>query len=499
MSGPKEMDGKKVEGNFLSHQVIFEDVAENPEHLKILREWLESYKISELISFDQKGEMILDQDIKDLIPEIFETVGNSPFVNGHNMKDLKLPEALDYFKEREFAQKEDNVKKENSMFYGGQYLRDVMKENDGVRLFSPDETYSNRLQAVFEATKRQWQFPIKKNDIDYGKSGKVIEILSEHLLFGMLWGYTLSGRRGFFASYESFAQIVASMVDQYVKFLNAGRRAEFRGDVPSLNIILSSLLERQDHNGYSHQNPSLISNNLDRDLDILNVYFPVDKNIMTLTMEKVLQGKKGVNIIVAGKKMTRTWFSREEAKKLVNDGLIILDKISDENPDLVVATAGDYVTEEAIVGLKLFKERFPQIKVRFVNFFKLDILLEENKSISNQKILEDYLTEEGGIVFNYHGYESDIKKLLFGYNLSERIIINGYRESGSTTSPFDMKARNGLSRFHLVANLADLAQRKNLISADEFNKVLKEMENFLIEEKEYIIKNKVDPDWIKNW
>ncbi len=498
MGAPKSVDGNKVSGNYLSHQVIFEDVAENKEHLKILEQWLKGYKVDELISFNEKGGIELDQDIKDFLPDKCRALGNFDVLNGHYFDKFDLPDIDDYFVEQERGVACKNVKKENSMYLAGTYLREVMKKND-IMIFSPDETYSNRLQAVFEVTKRQWQFPIKKQDLDFGSEGKVIEILSEHVLFGMLWGYTLMGRAGFFTTYEAFAPIISSMLDQYVKFLNASRKAKFRGDIPSLNIILSSLLERQDHNGYSHQNPSLISNNLDRDLDLINIYFPADKNMMIHALEKSLNKKNNVNIIVAGKKITRTWLNKDEAEELSKKGIGIFNFISDEDPDIVLVTAGDYVTEESVIGLKLFKERYPNIKVRFVNIFQLDILGGKDGGYAKEEIIDKYFTKDKGIIFNYHGYPASIKKLLFDYNLSDRIIINGYLEKGSTTSPFDMKARNGLSRFHLFKDLAGMALREGLIDEKEFNEVNKEMDSLFEEEKKYIIKNKVDPDFIKNW
>ncbi|MCK5588707.1 MAG: phosphoketolase family protein [Candidatus Pacebacteria bacterium] len=497
MSGVETVDGKKVKGNYLSHQVVFDDVANNEEYLKQLEEWLQSYKISELISFDEEENIVLDKDIQKLIPEKERTLGYGKYAHGGN-PEISLPNLEDFLSEKNFKI-QNPIKKENSMFFAGKYLSEVLEKNDNLRIFSPDETYSNRIQEIFKSTKRAWQLPIKSFDEDLAGEGKVIEILSEHLLFGMLWGYVLSGRFGYFVSYEAFAQIIASMADQYVKFLHASKNVHFRKDVPSLNIILSSLLERQDHNGYSHQNPSLIANNLDRDSDLVNIYFPADRNMMIYAMEKTLKTKNQLNIIVAGKKMSRVWLDKEESKELAENEIGIFNFISDQNPDLVVATAGDYITEEAIVGVKLFKEKFPNIKVRFVNFFKIDILSEKNHKISSEDILENYLTKNKGIVFNYHGYTSSIKKLLFDYDIADRIIVNGYEEEGSTTSPFDMKARNGLSRFNLVADLSTLAYNQNLIKEEEFKNITKEMANILVEEKEYIIKNKVDPDWIKKW
>ena len=496
-TGIEELDGKKVTGNYKSHQVVFanqKDLSENPKHLEKLDEWFSSYKIDELISFKENDEAILDEEIQRLLPKGERRLGVSKYAHGEINQDIKLPIFDDIFVEQE------NVKEEglSSMHEAGKYMRDVMKENNNLRLFSPDETYSNKLAYVFEVTKRQWQLPVKNFDEDFGTSGKVIEVLSEHLLFGMLWGYTLSGRYGYFVSYEAFAQIVASMADQYVKFLHVARDVKFRKKVPAMNVILSSLLERQDHNGFSHQNPSFISNTLDRDNDIVNVYFPADKNIMKLAMEKTLQSKNSFNIIVAGKKMKRTWLDKNEAKILVGQGVSVWEKYSDENPDIVIATAGDYAVEETMAGLKMLKEKIPSAKIKFVNFFKLDILSGKDQ-LTQENILKNYLTEDLPIIFNYHGYTATIKKLLFDYNLSERIIINGYEENGSTTSPFDMRARNGLSRMHLVQDVAESLEKVGKISLEEREKIHREMDEMLDWEKNYVIEHKVDPDSIKNW
>lgn len=497
LSGIKELDGVKIEGNCKAHQVVFanqKDLSENPEHLKIFNDWMASYKIEELISFDENGGVVLDEDIQKMIPEGDRKIGSSKYAHGENTQDIKLPIFDEIFVEQERVVETGD----SSMHEAGKYMRDVMKENDNLRLFSPDETYSNKLAYVFEVTKRVTQLPIKEFDTDFGNEGKVIEILSEHLLFGMLWGYTLTGRYGYFVTYEAFAQIVSSMADQYVKFLHVARDVEFRKPVPAMNVILSSLLERQDHNGFSHQNPSFISNALDRDNDIVNVYFPADKNIMKLAMETTLQSKNAFNIIVAGKKMKRTWLDKNEAKILVGQGVSTWDFLSDENPDVVVATAGDYAVEETVAGIKMLKERLPQIKIKFVNFFKLDILAGKDQ-LSQEDILENYLTTDLPIIFNYHGYRGTIKKLLFDYNLSDRIIINGYEENGSTTSPFDMRARNGLSRMHFLKDVAEQVEKTGKISKEEKDKIHQEMDDMLKWESDYIREHKDDPSFIKNW
>ena len=499
MNGIKEFNNKKIEGNHFSHQVVFDKLSKDDNQVKALEKWLKSYKINDLIKFDEKDNIILDVEIKEMLPTLKRCLGYGKYVHGgeHN---IKLPEISRFFAKQKIGQTQSPEKTENSMFLAGKYLSEIIKNNDNLRIFSPDETYSNRLSELFKNTKRVWQLPIKSYDLDMAPEGKVVEILSEHLLFGMLWGYSLTGRFGYFVTYESFAQTIASMADQYVKFLKKSQNVNFRKNNPSLNVILSSLLERQDHNGFSHQNPSFISNNLDINADLINIYFPVDKNMMLHTLKQTMKSRNKLNIIVAGKKITRTWLTDKEAEKLAEDKVMIFNFISDkEDPDLVVATAGDYVTEESIIGVKLFKKKFPNLKIRFVNFFKLDILSETNPKFSNKEILNKFLTTDKGIVFNYHGYPATIKKLLFSCHLSKRIIINGYEEEGCTTSPFDMKARNGLSRFHLIKDLTNLAFLQKLISEKELNSTIQEMDSLLVEEKEYIKKYKIDPDWITEW
>jgi len=498
MGGPTEANNKKIEGNCFSHQIVFsdkKDLSDNPKHLQLLQEWLDSYKIEELIYFDEDGTLRFDKEIEALIPEKDRRIGMLKDIYGGEMrKPLEMPDFDDLYADQKCGMKTGT----NSMYLAGQFLNELMKRNDNIRLFSPDETYSNKLDAVFETTKRAWQWPIEDWDKDLGRNGKVIEILSEHTLFGMMWGYTLTGRHGLFATYEAFAPITASMADQYVKFVKASRNAPFRKPVPSMNVVLSSLIERQDHNGFSHQNPSFIASSLDRDRDITNVYLPADKNLAVLAFQKSLESTNALNVIVVAKKMTRTWLTQAEALQQAEDEIMIWDKFSDEGePDLVLVTAGDYVTEEALLGLKIFRETLPEVKVRMVNIFKLDVLDEKGSQYTKEEILENFLTKDKGIVFNYHGYPTTIKKLLFDYNLGERIIINGYKEEGSTTSPFDMEARNGLSRFDLVRDLSDLSFQAGLIDLEKIEAIREEMTENLVKELAYIKVAKDDPEYIK--
>ncbi len=498
MGAPEFFDDKKIVGNHTSHQIVFENVKENKEQLEALENWLKSYKAEELISFSDSGEIILDEDLKKVLPPEGKSIGTQKkSLGGEVKKDLILPGFERFFAPQKIAQNEG----EDSMFLLGKYLAEVFEKNpENFRIFCPDETDSNHLTEIFKKTSRAWQMPIKGHDDRLATDGKVVEALSEHMLFGMLWGYVISGRFGFFVSYEAFAEIISSMADQYVKFIKISKRTNFRKPVSSLNIILSSLLERQDHNGFSHQNPSFIAGSLDRDLDIVNVYFPADKNLTLLAGEKVLKSENKLNVLVVGKKMKRIWLDEKQAKKQAEDEIMIWENFSDENPDLVMVSVGDYVTEESVVGLKLFRENFSEIKVRFVNIFRLNCLAENSTGgFSKEEILENFLTKEKGILFNFHGYSSTIKKLLFDYDLTKRIIINGYKEEGSTTSPFDMLARSGLSRFSFVENLSRLAKNQGLIPEEKYQEIAKKMQEKEEEIKKYNIEEKDDPDEIKNW
>lgn len=495
MTGAKEASGKKVEGNHYAHQVVFDNLHESESEQRQLQEWLESYKINELVEFSENGEMAFSESIQKLIPKSSRQIGRSSYAHGEFTKKAITPDFAEIFVDQEFIKAEGG----NGMKEAGDYMRRLVELGNDVRLFSPDETYSNKLYDIFKATKRVWQMDNKDFDIDFGRKGRVIEMLSENVLFGMMWGYTLTGRYGYFVSYEAFAQIVASMADQYVKFIKVAKEQNFRKKVPAMNIILSSLLERQDHNGFSHQNPSFIASNLDRDRDIASVYLPADKNLMKLAMEKTMHSYNSLNVIVCAKKMTRTWLTLGEAQKQAKDGIMTWDRYSDENPDIVVLTAGDYVTEESMAGLQLLRAKLPELKVRFVNIFMLDVLNEQDSRFEKEEIIEKFLTRDKGVVFNYHGYPDTIKKLLFDYGVSDRIIINGYEEHGSTTSPFDMKARNGLSRYHLLRDAAHLALNQGSLDSDTFEEIAKWVSEKLNWERNYIIENHVDPDSIKKW
>jgi xylulose-5-phosphate/fructose-6-phosphate phosphoketolase len=525
IGAPIHVGDVPIAGHAGSHQIVFSDLKGDSEtntaQLKQLEDWLKSYNVQELLTHNTRGEestTTFNEVIIANIPKGERRLGQSKYAHGKYRGDLELPADGMYsiaLKER------GEIGDDDAMRLAGKYMRTLFennKERANFRLFSPDETYSNHLESVFSATARAWQWPIDAEDKDMAQDGRVVELLSEHTLFGMLLGYALTGRYGFFATYEAFAPIVASMAAQYIKFISVARNVSFREPLAPVTVILSSLLERQDHNGFSHQNPSFIAGLLNHSCEIVNVYFPADKNLMLESLDLSLTSNDTLNVIVSGKKMHRSWLTPEEARKEAEEGALVWDFLSSEGePDVVVATCGDYVTEEAVIGVTLFRQKFPQVKLRFVNFFKLDMFSEycaEPPSegvepqrgveyychgLNKEEVYSKYLTQDKPIVFNFHGYPATIKKLLFDYGVSQRIIINGYEEEGSTTSPFDMKARNGLSRFHLVKDIAEMAAKSGVISNEEKIALHKEMNEKLQWEKDYIKEHKIDPPEITQW
>ncbi len=486
MGAPKYLGREKIEGNSASHQVVFKNLHNSEEELQALEGWLSSYKVHDLVNFNDDGNLILSKDIEEIIPNGERSLGLNKYAR-RGARNLSLP---DIYEHSEVFDKTCPVAGCDSMQKAGIFMRELFKDNPNkFRLFSPDETYSNHLQNVFEETSRAWVWPTDPWEKDLSKDGRVMELLSEHELFGMLQGYTLTGRYGFFVSYEAFAEIISSMADQYVKFIKFAREVPWRKANPSLNIILSSLLERQDHNGFSHQNPSFIAGALDRDIDIINVYYPADQNIMLHTLEEVLESRNKLNIIVAGKRMKNLFLGMDEARRHTYAGASIWEDYSEDDPQIVLATAGDYVTRESLEAVKIFKSILPQIRLRFVNFNKLDILAEEDKSS-----IDFLLTPDRPVLFNYHGYASTIKKLMFGVVKYRRVMVNAFQEQGSTTTPFDMLLRNGLSRFDTVKDLSLLLKRFGYISFDEFEEIQKSMDKRIKDAMQYILKNFTDPE-----
>lgn len=497
-TGVKEFDGKKIEGNHWSHQVALKEAKTNESELKALQEWFSSYNFSEV--FDKhKG---FSEDILSLIPEGDQRIGmnKNAFGGDRVYKPLVLPDLHKYAEDATVP----GTVGSSSMRRVGAYLNDVFKlnkESKNFRLMSPDETYSNKLDQVFETTSRAFVWPHKPWDDDLSFDGRVMEMLSEHSLQGLAQGYVLTGRHCVFASYEAFIQVVVSMADQYAKFLKVAREVSWRGDIPSFNYILTSSGWRQDHNGFSHQNPGFIDDMLQRQGCFVNVYLPADGNTALATIEKMLASKKEINVLSAGKTLEPRWRTVDQAKEDLEKGIAIWDFATDENPDIVFCGVGDYVTKEALAGLKILKKEVPNIKVRFVNINTLGSTgIGANDCMLNSVDFDEYFTKDKPVIFNFHGYPQTLKQILFDYyDSSQRFKVNGYIEAGSTTTPFDMQVRNMTDRFHILMDAVKMLGDEGKIEKSRVSDIVKKYENKLNEHKKFIIENGVDPDEIENW
>lgn len=494
-TGPKVLHNKKIEGNHFSHQVVASNPRIDQEEFATLENWLRSYKFEEL--FDKENGFI--KEITNLIPEGNKRIGKNKHAFGgpEVYKPLLLPDA----KKFEEDVSRPGIVGSSSMRRAGEYLNEVFKLNkDNFRFFSPDETYSNKLDKIFETTKRSFVWPIEEWDDDLGE-GRVMEMLSEHTLQGLIQGYVLTGRHGVFASYEAFIQIIASMADQYAKFLKQAAEMPWRGTIPSINYILTSSGWRQEHNGFSHQNPGFIDNVLQRQGDFINVFFPADGSSTLAILEKSLSSTNGINVIVAGKTLDPRWINYEEAKSQIEDGLGIWKFASDDNPDIVFAGVGDYLTKEALAATQLLREEIPEIKIRFVNVISLSSSgFGCGGNVMSRKDYHRFFTEDKPVIFNFHGYPQTIKQILFDYGDDpDRFKVNGYIENGSTTTPFDMHIRNQTSRYHLLMDACRFLSENGTIKKDLSEKIIDKYNQKLKEHRTFIKKFGVDPEEIENW
>ena len=495
----KELDGKKIEDNHFSHQVIAELAKSESTHLAALESWLRSYQFDEL--FDGKH---FDPEIESLIPLKSKRMGSNPIAHGSDYQPLKLPVIDEYTSTSTCDLNDPICGMESSMEAIGSYYRDVFKINEetkNVRLMSPDETYSNKMQAVFEYTKRAFVWPLREWDQDISSDGRVLEMLSEHNLQGLLQGYLLTGRHGVFVSYEAFIQIVASMTDQYAKFLKVAREVSWRGLIPSLNYILTSTGWRQEHNGFSHQNPGFIDGVLQRQGEFTNVYFPADANLALVTFERMLASAQEINVMVCEKRPLPIWRTGEEAKRDLVEGIAIWDFASDEDPHMVFASAGDYPTQETLAAISLIHKEIPAFRMRYINILALSASgIGHSGHHLTRHQFTDYFTESAPIRINFHGYPQTMKQILFDYGCaSDRVMVHGYEEIGSTTTAFDMMVRNRVDRFHLALEAVSIAEDQGVITADKALILKKKFNQKLVEHREYIIKVGDDPEEITNW
>ena len=496
-SGVKENNGQKIEGNSLAHQVPLLKAKTDKNELEKLEDWMKSYKFEELFDYE-RGEF--KEWLNDFLPESSSRVGRNRFIDANlNFKELKLPETTEGLGEKSLA-----------MNAVGGLLEKVFEKNpDNFRFFSPDETYSNKLDAIFEATSRSWQREIKPWEKDLAKNGRVTEILSENCLQGLLQGYILTGRHGVLTSYEAFAPIISSMMDQYAKFLAQSKEVKWRGDLASLNYILTSTGWRQDHNGFSHQNPSFIDEVLRRENGIGQIFLPADDNSAAVSILKMLKSRNNINVLVAGKTPEPRYFSLESTQKqLENGGIFIFDSwenqevtdlnlISEEDePDLILAASGDYVFKETVAALQVLLHDVAQVKIRLVYVQALcgkGIGTFENTLSKNNFV--KIFTKDKPVIFAFHGYAKTLKSILFDYENPARIQINGYEEKGSTTTPFDMLARNKVSRYDIAVRALNSVNKGDEV----FESLTKEYQKRQDDALRFAQENSVDAPEIENW
>jgi xylulose-5-phosphate/fructose-6-phosphate phosphoketolase len=495
------LDGKRIEDNHYSHQVIAELAKTNSEHLGALETWLRSYQFETL--FD--GERF-DEDIESLIPSPERRMGSNPRALGGlpHYVPLVLPALETYARPHTCDLDSPICGMQSSMESIGEYFRDVLTTNAtsrNVRLMSPDETYSNKMHAVFEVTGRSFVWPHQPWDKDLVRDGRVLEMLSEHSLQGLLQGYVLTGRHGVFVSYEAFVQIVASMTDQYAKFLHVARTVPWRQTIASLNYILTSTGWRQEHNGFSHQNPGFIDGVLQRQGDFTNIYFPADAHTALVAFDRMLQSTQQINVLVCEKRPLPLWRTLAEAKRDIIDGVAIWEFASDEDPHMVFAAAGDYPTQEVLAAISLVRRAIPAFRMRFVNITALSGKgIGHSERHLDKHHFYDYFTEDRPIRINFHGYPQTVKQILFDYGVNaDRVVVHGYEEVGSTTTAFDMMVRNRVDRFHLAMEACAIAEDINVISAAEAKQLKEQFRQELANHKAYIMEYGDDPEHITNW
>ena len=449
-TGPKEVDGKPVEGTWRSHQVPVSDVANNPEHLSILENWLKSYKPQDL--FDEDGRF--RRDLGAMAPTGDRRMGKNPHANGGLLlQPLVLPDFRNYAVN---VPKPGQAEAEATRVLG-HFLRDVIKHNLKSRnflLFGPDETASNRLDAVYEVTSKEWMAKIKSVDMNLSTDGRVLEVLSEHMCEGWLEGYLLTGRHGFFNCYEAFIHIIDSMFNQHAKWLKVTRHLPWRAPIASLNYLLSSHVWRQDHNGFSHQDPGFIDHVANKKADVVRIYLPPDANTLLSVADHCLRSRNYVNLIIAGKQPAPVWLNMDAAVRHCTRGLGIWEWASNEggNPDVVMACCGDVPTLETLAAVTLLRQYVPDIRIRVVNVVDLMTLQpssEHPHGLPDEEF-DEIFTADTQIIFAYHGYPQLIHRLTYRRHGHDNIHVRGYKEEGTTTTPFDMTVLNNLDRFQLA-------------------------------------------------
>jgi xylulose-5-phosphate/fructose-6-phosphate phosphoketolase len=493
-TGPKEVDGLPVEGTWRSHQVPVADVRENPDHLRILEDWLRSYRADEL--FDEHGRLV--PELAELAPRGERRMSANPNANGGRLlRDLVLPDFREYAVE---VSAPGTTMAEATRVLGG-FLRDVIARNpENFRLFGPDETDSNRLSAVFEATSRVWEAEFLPTDEHLAHEGRVLEVLSEHLCQGWLEGYLLTGRHGLFNCYEAFIHIVDSMFNQHAKWLKVTRGIPWRQPIASLNYLLSSHVWRQDHNGFSHQDPGFIDHVVNKKAEIIRVYLPPDANTLLSVADHCLRSRDYVNVIVAGKQPALSYLSMDDAIVHCTRGAGIWDWASNDDagePDVVLGCCGDVPTLETLAAAAFIRERLPELKVRVVNVVDLMRLQPESEHPHGlpDSEFDAIFTTGRPVVFAYHGYPWLIHRLTYRRRVHDNLHVRGYKEEGTTTTPFDTVMLNDLDRFHLVMDVIDRVPGL----AASHGRLRQELEDMRFRARAYTREHGEDAPEIRDW
>jgi xylulose-5-phosphate/fructose-6-phosphate phosphoketolase len=497
-TGPKDLDGHHLEGFWRSHQVPFADVRQNPAHLEVLEQWMRSYKPEEL--FDDRGRLV--PEVRSLSPKGQRRMGANPHANGGLLrKELKLPDFRAYAVD---VGSRGSVLHENTKPLG-EFLRDVMKDNPtNFRLFGPDETASNRLQAVYQVTKKVWMADLLPEDADGGelsRDGRVMEMLSEHTLLGWLEGYLLTGRHGLFHTYEAFAHVIDSMFNQHAKWLDISKNhVKWRASVASENILLSSTVWRQDHNGFSHQDPGFIDLVTNKGPSVTRIYLPPDANTLLVVADQCLRSTDCINVIVADKQKHLQFVTMDEAVLHCAKGLGIWKRAStdaDQEPEVVLASCGDVATLEALAAAAILRERLPHLKLRFVNVVDLFKLhpVSEHPHGSSEREFDGLFTTDKPIIFNFHGYPSLIHKLAYRFKAQQNMHVHGYRERGNINTPLELAMLNETSRFNLVIDVIDRVPALR----EKAGHLKDEMKNAIIDNMRYAHEEGRDRPEISDW